>query len=157
MQITLTAHEMYYSGLVGYRRNLEAICRGRQPRFPEKVVGELFGFHILGAMAECAVAKAYGMYWSPHVNKFSGGDVGRIEVRYSRRSDVKIRERDTGIVVGVSGEPPKFEIAGWIQAEEARRNVEATAPRDGPPAYFVAHDDLMPPQTLFNIVGWAKQ
>ncbi len=157
MRIQLTAHEMYYAGLVGYRRNLEAICRGRKPRFSEKVAGELFGFHILGAMAECAVAKGYGMYWSPHVNKFSGGDVGRIEVRYSKRRDVKIRERDTGIVVSVCGEPPTFEIAGWVTAEQARSNVKKTAPREGPAAYFVPHNDLMPPETLFSIVGGARQ
>lgn len=148
MKVTLTPHEAYVAGLVGYRRNLEAIFKNRTPRFPEKVPGELFGFHILAAQAEIAVAKALGVYWSPHINHFEGGDVGRIEVRYSQRPDVKVRERDDGVVVGVSGYCPEFLIVGFVAASYARSHYQPTAPREGPPAYFVPIADLTPIEVL---------
>lgn len=149
MRITLTPHEAYVAGLVGYRRNLEAIFKQRKPRFPEKVPGELFGFHILAAQAELSVAKALGIFWSPHINHFEHGDVGLLEVRYSQRGDVKVRPRDTGIVVGVTGMCPHFEILGFVHAEYAQRNYQLTAPRsNGAPAYFVPVRDLTPIEML---------
>jgi hypothetical protein len=142
IEVVLSPQEMYQSGLVGFRRNLEAICRGRKPRFPERQAGELFGYHILGAMAELAVAKYLDKYWSFHVNRFASGDVGDYEVRYSQRSDLKIRERDKGTIISVSGYPPIFLINGFIDAIEAKRIVEPSSPRSGPPAYFLPHKFL---------------
>ena len=155
MIIKLTPHEAYISGLVGYRRNLEAIYSNRKPRFPEKVAGELFGFHILAAQAELAVAKVLGVYWSPHINHFEGGDVGRIEVRYSQRTDVKVRPRDSGIIVSVSGQVPDFKINGFVNAEYARKHYQAKSPRNGPPAHFVPWSDLTPIEILINNVSEA--
>lgn len=153
MNVTLDNSEMYYAGLVGYQRNLESIISKRKPRFPEKVPGELFGVHILGAMAECAVAKALGMYWGHHRNKFESGDVGTFEVRYSKRTDLKIRERDNGVVISVTGEPPTFTIVGWIDARDAKQHFTASAPRQGPPAYFIPHQNLYDVHTLRKIMG----
>jgi len=156
ISVTLTAHEMYLSGLVGYRRNLESIVHGRTPRFPEKTTGELFGFHIIAAMAECAVAKGLGIYWGHHINKFESADVGRYEVRYSKRKDLKIRERDKGIVVSVTGYPPTFKIVGWIDATDAKKDHEPSCPRQGPPAYFIPHDELYDMARLRQITGECK-
>ena len=146
--VELTVHEMYVAGVVGLRRNLEAIYHKRAPRFPEKVTGELFGFHILGAMAEVAVAKYLDKFWTCHVNHFDEGDLGDYEIRYSKRKDLKIRERDTGIVISVTGTPPEFVIAGWADATEAKKNYTATSPREGPPAYFIPHDKLQDMELL---------
>jgi hypothetical protein len=140
--VILNPKEMYHSGLVGYRRNLEAIVRHRKPRFPEKVSGELFGYHIIGAMAELAVAKCLNLYWGFHEEKFSPGDVNKYEVRYSQMKSLKIRERDTGVVVCVSGYPPNFNVIGWINADEGKNKKWEKTFRDGPPAYFVPHIHL---------------
>lgn len=142
MLVCLSGNEMYLSGLVGYRRNLESIIRKRNPRFAEKVTGELFGYHIIAAMAECAVAKHLGVYWGHHMNRFESGDVGKLEVRYSQRKDLKVRERDDSIVICVSGYPPEFDIIGWIDAKDAKKLIQPTMPREGPPAYFVPHSQL---------------
>jgi len=150
MEILLTAQEMYHSGLVGYRRQLESVVRGRRPRFPQRFAGELFATHIIGAMAECAVAKGLGLYWSHHEGKFSGGDVGELEVRWSMRDDVKVRERDRGVIVSVSGEPPAFRINGFALAAESKRPEWKLAPRNGPPAYFVPHRALYPIERLIG-------
>lgn len=149
MKIRLDNFEMYHFGLVGYRRNLESICKNRKPRFPESVPGELFGFHIFSAMAEGAVAKALGMYYGLHAQKFSGGDVGFFEVRWSMRSDLKVRPRDNGVVICVTGLPPELEIVGWIGANEAKRDEwKKDFGKEGKPAYFVPHKQLLPLEDL---------
>ena len=142
--ITLSPQEMYHGGLVGYRRNLESICRGRKPRFKERQTGELFGYHILGSMAELAVAKCMNTYWSFHEGKFSAGDVGSYEVRYSMRKDLKVRPRDSGAVISVTGEAPNFNVAGWFPAEDAKRQEWSKDFGFGNPAYFVPHEFLLP-------------
>ncbi len=146
--VKMSTQEMYLAGVVGLRRNIESIHSGRKPRFPESVSGELFGFHILGAMAEMVVAKYLDKYWECHINHFESGDLGEYEIRYSMRSDLKIRERDTGIVISVTGKPPEFIIAGWADASEAKKKYTATSPREGPPAYFVPHADLQDVELL---------
>jgi len=146
--VKLTTQEMYLAGVVGLRRNIESIHSKRKPRFPESVAGELFGFHILGAMAEMVVAKYLNKYWEFHINHFESGDLGEYEIRYSKRKDLKIRERDTGIVISVTGTPPEFIIAGWADAVEAKEKYAPTAPREGPLAYFVPHDKLQDVELL---------
>ena len=130
------------AGRVGLERNIESIASGRKPRFKEQKVGELFTFHIMGAMAECAVAKYLGKYWGGHVNRFETGDVCNYEVRWSMRKDLKIRERDFGRVISVTGALPELHIAGYIFAERGRTLVKPTSPVSGPPAYFVPHQLL---------------
>jgi len=149
--VTLDMRECYQAGLVGMRRNMEAILYGRKPRFPEKLPGELYGFHILAAQSEMAVAKLLNKYWSFHENKFSGGDVGSYEVRYSQRHDLKVRPRDKGVVVSVTGcKPDKnnhaliFTVAGWVDAEEAKQErwKKDFGKGEHTAAYFVPHGNL---------------
>ncbi len=150
-KVVLSEQECFQSGIVGYRRNLESIVNHRTPRFPERYPGELFVYHIFSAMAELAVAKALNAYWSFHENKFSSGDVGDYEVRYSTRNDLKVRERDTGIAISVTGYPPEFEIAGWIRAEDAKQeHWKRDFNNHGKPAYFVPHQSLRPFEELLN-------
>jgi len=46
VNFTLNANEVLVAGYVGMRRNAEAKFNRRKARFPEKVVGELWGKHI---------------------------------------------------------------------------------------------------------------
>ena len=146
--VRLTNSEMYLSGEVGYRRNLESIITGRKPRFPERIPGELFGRHIIAAMAELAVSKLTGTYWGGHVKRFQGqgADVNGMEVRWSMRSDLKVRRSDKGIVVSVHGLPPSFFVIGWIEAEQAKQ--ERWASENDPPCYFVPHAELNSTESL---------
>jgi hypothetical protein len=151
--VRLSGDEMYQGAIVGLRRQLRAVVKGSKPRFPERYPGELFAYHIIGAMAEVAVAKYLGVYWSAHTGKFSCGDVGEFEVRWSMRSDLKVRPRDSGIIVSVTGQPPEFKVVGWISADRARRLVGLTSPAKGKPAYFVPHEMLEPPEILREMIG----
>ncbi len=148
MEIKLNANEVLVAGYIGMRRNAEASFRNRSPRFPEKTVGELWGFHIEAAHAELAVAKYLGIYWGFGVNTFHTEDIvnSKIEVRWSSRNNVKVREDDFGIIVSVSGKCPTYNLMGWINADDAKK--EQYYYKNPPPCYFVPHEDLNKIQTL---------
>ncbi len=149
MKIELNVNEVLVATYVGSRRNAEAKYKGRQARFPEKVAGELWGFHIEAAHAELAVAKYLGIYWGFGVNTFHVEDIvnTKIEVRWSLREDVKVRPDDSGIIVSVTGSSPTYEIKGWIKAEDAKQEKWKYT-KTLPVCYFVPHAELNPINTL---------
>jgi hypothetical protein len=148
MEINLNANEVLVAGYIGMRRNAEASFRNRKPRFPERKVGELWGFHIESAHAECAVAKYLGIYWGFGVNTFHTEDIvnSKIEVRWSHRNDVKVREDDSGIIVSVTGKCPTYNIVGWINANDAKKQEYYFS--NPPPCYFYPHTYLNNIETL---------
>lgn len=148
MEIKLNANEVLVAGYIGMRRNAEACFRNRSPRFPEKTTGELWGFHIEAAHAECAVAKYLGLYWGFGVNTFHVEDIvnSTLEVRWSSRSDLKVREDDCGIIVSVTGKCPTYNLVGWIYADEAKQDRYYYP--NPPPCYFVPHKNLNNIETL---------
>jgi len=142
MKIKLTANEVLVAGYIGMRRNAEASFNGRKSRFPERVSGELWGFHIESSHAELAVAKALGVYWGFGVNTFHVPDIinTNLEVRWSSRTDLKIRPDDSGDIVSVTGKCPEYEIKGWITAQEGKQKRFYHG--FYPPCYFVPHNYL---------------
>jgi len=152
MIIELNANEVLVASYVGARRNAEASFRNRKPRFPEKVVGELWGFHIESAHAELAVCKYLGIYWGFGVNTFHVEDIvnTNLEIRWSSRSDLKVRPDDTGVVISVTGKCPSYEIKGWIEAENALQDKWRYDKE--PICYFVPHKELKPIEELKKIL-----
>lgn len=143
----LEPFEMQLAGLVGLRRQIESIGSNRKPQFPERFPNEMFATHVVGAMAEFAVAKELGLEWEGHVNHFSLPDLVAwrngsriwIEVRYTpKRVDIKVKDSDPdhAIVVGVNGEPPDFNILGFVKAGTVKQNCELESPAPGKPAWF---------------------
>lgn len=152
MIVELNANEVLVASYVGARRNAEASFRNRKPRFPEKVVGELWGFHIESAHAELAVCKYLGIYWGFGVNTFHVEDIvnTNLEIRWSSRSDLKVRPDDKGVVISVTGKCPNYEIKGWIEAENALQ--EKWKYNKEPICYFVPHNQLKPIEDLKKII-----
>ena len=148
MKVELNANEVLVATYIGSRRNAEASFRNRKPRFPEKVTGELWGFHIESAHAELAVCKYLGIYWGFGVNTFHVEDVvnTNLEVRWSSREDVKVRPDDKGVIVCVTGKCPVYEIKGWIKAEDAKQDKWKY--NKEPICYFVPHTELRPIEEL---------
>ena len=100
-------------------------------------------------MAEQAVAKHVGLYWGNHVNRFGSGDVADMEVRWSPRKDLKVKDGDNGVVISVTGLPPTFIINGWIMASDAKRpEWKRDFNNWCKPAYFVPLENLNPMETL---------
>jgi hypothetical protein len=155
VEVALTPSEMMSAGIIGLAREVKA-RRGRYAnRF--EYGGEQFawGKHVIGAMAECALAKAFGVFWCMGVQTFrSAGDVGDLEVRWAQRTTgrdgtvrearLKVRpdEKDDAKVVLVTGTAPKFTVHGWIRAGDAKRHEWLDEPVSGPPAFFVPMEEL---------------
>lgn len=142
---------MHLAGLIGLERQVESIMNNRKPQFPEQYPNQMFATHVVGAMAEFAVAKELKLTWEAHVNHFSLPDlVARkgskriwIEVRYSpKRKDIKVKSSDPdhAIVVGVRGFPPEFEMVGFVKAGTVKTDSELQSPAPGKPAWFASAD-----------------
>jgi hypothetical protein len=138
---------MQFSGLVGLHRQVESVLSARTPQFPEQYPNQMFATHVVGAMAELAVAKELGLEWEAHINHFSLPDlVARkgskniwIEVRYTpKRVDIKVKDSDPdhAIVVGVTGAPPDFKMLGFVKAGTVKAEAEQSSPAPGKPAWF---------------------
>jgi len=148
MIVELNANEILVATYIGSRRNAEASFKKRKARFSEKVVGEMWGFHIESAHAELALCKYLGIYWGFGVNTFHVADVvnTKLEVRWSSGADLKVRPDDNGIIVSVKGKCPTYEIKGWIRAEDAKQDKWKF--NKEPICYFVPNSALSSPDTL---------
>jgi hypothetical protein len=125
MRVTLEWFEVSRAALVGVSRNVEALRKGLQNARPTNEND--WHVHILGALGECAFAKATNRYWNGSVNTFkSGGDVGdsiQVRTRSKHFYELIVRDgdRDTDVFVLVTGGPHEFTIRGWMPASEAKQ------------------------------------
>lgn len=148
MQVNLEWFEVSRAALVGVSRNVEALRKGLQNSRPTSE--NEWHIHILGALGECAFAKATGRYWSGSVNTFkSGGDIGKnIQVRTRSKHcyDLIVREgdKDCDVFVLVTGGPHEYEIRGWMSAEEAKQDKYRANYGQYGEAFFVPAKDLHP-------------
>jgi hypothetical protein len=148
--VRLSLDDALRAGIVGLRRQLESVYSGRALTFPERRPNESWENHVIGAMAELAVAQYLELDWAGHVNHFGKPDLIAnglgVEVRYSPKwTSIKVRPKDPDdvLVVGVTGKPPSFEIVGFVRAKTAK--LEPTrSPAPGSPAHFVPMERALP-------------
>jgi hypothetical protein len=146
MQVNLEWFEVSRAALVGVSRNVEALRKNLQNARPTNEND--WHIHILGALGECAFAKATGRYWSGSVNTFkTGGDVGsKIQVRTRSKAhyDLLVRgaDKDDDIFVLVTGGPERFDVRGWMRARDAKQEKYKANYGSYGEAYFVPQSDL---------------
>lgn len=148
MRVTLEWFEVSRAALVGVSRNVEALRKGLQNARPTSE--SEWHIHILGALGECAFAKATNRYWNGSVNTFkAGGDVGeniQIRTRSKPFYDLIVRDgdRDEDVFVLVTGGPNEFAIRGWIPAADAKQDQYRKDYGGYGQAYFVPQAELRP-------------
>lgn len=150
MRVDLEWFEISRAALVGVSRNVEALRKHCQNR---NTSPDDWGVHILGALGECAFAKATNRYWNGSVNTFKrGGDVGRIQVRTRARHDhdliVRDQDKDEDVFVLVTGGPDSFEVRGWLTGREAKYDLHRANHGGHGEAYFVPAKSLRSPEQL---------
>jgi hypothetical protein len=139
------------AALVGVSRNVEALRKGCQNRLP---INDEWSIHILGALGECAFAKATNRYWNGSVNTFkAGGDIGEsIQIRTRSRHgyDLIVREgdRDSDVFVLVTGGPSEFRVHGWMLGTDAKSAKYKANYGNYGEAYFVPSRELRPAEGL---------
>lgn len=147
MRVSLEWFEVSRAALVGVSRNVEALRKGCVNRMP---VSDEWSIHILGALGECAFAKATNRYWNGSVNTFkAGGDVGdniQIRTRSKHSYDLIVRDgdKDCDVFVLVTGGPHEFTIHGWVPAAEAKQPKFRANYGGYGEAYFVPQSALRP-------------
>ena len=129
MIIELSPQEMITAGTIGVRRQVAALFQNRRPSHGahDNSDSRAFDDHIIGAMAEYAVAKTLNLFWDPSIGKVKKGDVGGfVEVRVRRVGgtglDLVIRpgDEDDAPYVLVHAEVPRFFIKGWLYGRDGK-------------------------------------
>jgi len=147
MQVALEWFEVSRAALVGVSRNVEALRKGCRNRLP---IHDEWSIHILGALGECAFAKATNRYWNGGVNTFKcGGDVGesiQIRTRSMHHYDLIVRrdDEDDDAFVLVTGGPHDFEVRGWMLGKDAKDDKYKANYGNHGEAFFVPSRDLLP-------------
>lgn len=153
MDVDLTWGEATIAGHVGLLRQIKALQHGRTERYGR--AANPWASHIEGAAGEYVVARALDRHWSGALNP-NGVDVGPVEVRTRGGSDydlvIRPKDADDTPVVLVTGRIPRFRIAGWILAGDAKR-AEWWRSYDGrPPYFYVPQAALKPLESLAGVV-----
>lgn len=153
--VRLEWFEVSRAAIVGVSRNVEALRKGYQQKLRGK--DESWERHVLGALGECAFAKATNRYWSGSVNTFKAPDVGSIQVRTRSQSsyDLIVRDddNDDDVFVLVTGGPVEFTIHGWIRASDAKKEKFVSDYGGYGEAYFVPQAALRPIDPLVREEG----
>lgn len=146
MNVNLEWFEVSRAALVGVSRNVEALRHNYRQKLRGK--DESWERHVLGALGECAFAKATGRYWSGSVNTFKAADIGaniQIRTRSQHSYDLIVRDEDSDddVYVLVTGGPHEFEVRGWVRGKDAKRPEYQQNYGNYGHAYFVPQDRLL--------------
>lgn len=125
--VKLTTQEVITAAGIGMRRQAFADSEKLEHYGGECTRG-WFDAHIMGAMAEYAVAKTLNLFWHPNIGKTKEPDVGGfIEVRMrgvpGTGTDLiyKPKDKDELPIVHVLGRvDASFELVGWLYGREAK-------------------------------------
>lgn len=140
--ISLSLQEVHLAAQHGMMRRLSALKKARPDKYTN---GDLTAWQgdIDGAIAELAVSKAFGTYWSGSV-AIRAVDAGSVEVRATRyESGHLIVQRgdadDAVFVLAIVGDT-RVRLAGYIGARAARVVGEFREERCA--GWWVAQSDL---------------
>lgn len=146
IKITLTDEQVYYSGGIGLRRQLEAMKRGLKDK-PSVKSRQGWTIHIEGAAAELAGCLALGIDWPASINTGKQADAS-IQLEFKRRIeswyDLTIRNGDLPdrIYVLVTGKIPNFVVVGWIRGRDGMKPEYWGDPNGNGSAWFVPQSKL---------------
>ena len=121
--VKLEQYEMNVAISVGAARNASSILKGSKNVYDGDPI-RYWGQHIDGAGAEMAFAKLIGLYWDGSVDTYrrNGGDLPHtgIDVKHSKDGFWKVKDRDKGYLVLVSGMMPEFIIDSYCCSDEVK-------------------------------------
>jgi hypothetical protein len=138
--VTLEWAEVRFAAYSGIDRHIRNLAKDRRPRYGAG--RDDWTSHVVGAIGELAVAKAFGFYWEgirPELDH--AGDLARWQLRATPGPNhcliVHREDPDHAPFLLVRGGPQTWELAGWIAGSDAKRDCYWRDPVGGRPAYFV--------------------
>jgi len=142
--IELTPSEVLLAAQIGARRHISAKFNDRGDP-----IGLSNGWenNIEGACAELAFAKSMNLYFDPNLGKFGEPDVADWHIRSTKHEngDLCIHPNEmTGKYVLLVGQFNRWEIRGWIDAEDGRQErFYKTKRKDRPvKCYWIPQEEL---------------
>lgn len=152
--VTLSLAEVRSAAYAGVDRHVRAYARGRVRKFQQD---DNWGDDILGAMGECAAAKALDVYWPAGAPEPDwNGDVGTYHVRTVDRPGKRLilhpDDPDDGrhvlvVLRRVTRTVAELEVPGWCFGRDGKHD-RYWETHTGRPAFFVPTDQLRPISTL---------
>ena len=143
MIVELTAAEQLQGAIVGAMRHIQG---ARRADFYGASQANAWQIDIEGALGEMAVAKAKGIYWSGDIGRTDTPDVGKLQVRTTRRDNGRLilhkRDSDDEIFILATGENGTYNLKGWLLGYVGKRDEYWTDPVGGRAAYFVPQAEL---------------
>jgi len=138
--ITLTWPEMYHGGMCGVLRRQSSLRAGLRDRWGLDDDG--YSRDVGGALAELAVAKYLGRYWTGLNGRIKDDDVLGLQVRWTaphcNRLVLHPDDADAAPFVLVTGVAPELTLRGWILGREGKQPEYWADPTGTDrPAFFV--------------------
>jgi hypothetical protein len=153
MKITLTAGEYGAAIRAASARQWDAVRAGYDhTKNLNNSLDSTWGWHIVGALGEVAVAKALGIYWGGESRTLKDADLAVGDTPVQVRASTKYRglrirrnDRDDHLYIACTMLKPwtDWELLGWMRGGDAKR-PEWNRPADnlGGESWFVPADDL---------------
>lgn len=150
VEVELTIGEQASAAMVGVYRQLESVRKKSKDLTASKESG--YTLHILGSMAEQAVAKYLGLHWCAGLNTYAAPDIlPNYQTKWRSYDDgdlfVPTNCNEQDIYVLVTGQPPVMTLRGWISAGDAKK-FPTKAPGGFKPAHCISQSDLFPIEQL---------
>lgn len=146
MKVNLTHTEILYASAIGCMRQVQNLKKRRKPAYGSGSNSD-WQLHIEGALGECAVAKALGIYWSGAIGDLKAGDVDNIQVRTTAHKNGHLimhpEDDDGAIFLLVLGANGQYNIAGWILGLFGKNQKFWQDKGNGRPAFFIPQTDLV--------------
>ncbi len=141
--IAFNQTEFTHAAMAGFLRQCENLGRGRQEAYGQMSYG--FDVHIMGAVAEAAVARYMDVFWGP--GKLRAPDVSQYQVRSSSHRPPFLclhpedKDDDRFILVLVRAQTAT--LLGWAYGKDGKqKDYWGDKWRNGRPAFWVPHTKL---------------
>lgn len=163
--IQLSKTEFEFASYVGLQRTSARMYSGSSHAYGADTAKGLFDTNLGGAIAEYAVSKYIGCYWSMQPDSMRVPDVGDlIEVRSTPHSDgvLRMHERDKDnlpYVLALTYDLPNVHLVGWIVGKDGKsQQYWGDKWSNGRPAFWVPQTGLLPMDELkTRYWAWANK
>jgi hypothetical protein len=152
--IELTWPELWLAINAGVLRRLNGVRHRRTEPYGARPTAA-WNDDINGCIAELALAKYLGLFWSGTVGRLDLPDVGILQVRSKTQRDHRLvilkSDDDAKPFVSVLVEIPVCHLCGWMLARDAKQPAWLLPDPSMPDRFFVPNTELEPMEKLRNI------
>lgn len=145
MTVTLEESELQIALFVAMLRHANCCSRGQRNSYGLANDSDGLQNDADGCLGEFAFAKAFNRFWNGKIGHVTNGDVGKVEVRSTRRPDGRLilhpEDLDDGRYVLARINRNRVDLRGWIYGKDGKQQ-QFWVTSVGRPAFFVPDEAL---------------